>query len=293
MKPLASIPAFTLIVADIISPHLLETTRISDCAVTARRARACYRRISIGQESVMTALTPSPFTADGQTSTQEVTGDNHLTIPAAAGFFAVIDGPSGVGKTTVTSLTSARLAEVDAPVLATRQPSDSPLGRLARSGTHELRGLSLTYLMAADRYHHYEQVILPALNAGRVVVCDRYVTTATGPGSDGWRRPGVHLGHLPVPSAGRIWRSSSPVTRLCAVHARQRRGVYSRFHEGGTDAGKSEAALYASTAGHAGRVRLPIAILLFVTAPLSRSPEPCSALIRDRMTTRNHDEGEP
>jgi hypothetical protein len=60
------------------------------------------------------------------------------------GFFAAIDGPSGTGKTTVTELAARQLAACGLPVLATRQPSDSPLGRLARSATHDLRGLPLT-----------------------------------------------------------------------------------------------------------------------------------------------------
>src|SRR6202012_326419 len=70
------------------------------------------------------------------------------------------------------------LADAGVPVLATRQPSESPLGILARSSTHHLHGLALTFLMAADRHHHYEHVIAPALAAGQVVVCDRYLPTA-------------------------------------------------------------------------------------------------------------------
>lgn len=53
-----------------------------------------------------------------------------------------------------------------------------PAGLLARSITHDLRGFPLTYLMAADRHHHYKHVIRPTVNAGTVVVCDRYVATA-------------------------------------------------------------------------------------------------------------------
>ncbi len=95
-----------------------------------------------------------------------------------AGLLAVIDGPSGAGKTTVAALAAALLAGRGISVVLTGQPSDSPLGRLARASTHDLRGLPLSLLMAADRYHHQDHVIGPALRAGQVVVCDRYVTTA-------------------------------------------------------------------------------------------------------------------
>jgi thymidylate kinase len=83
-----------------------------------------------------------------------------------AGFFTVIDGQAGVGKTTVTALTVARLAAQGLPTLAIRQPSDSPMGTLARTSTHDLHGLPLTFLMAADRHYQQEHVICPALNSG-------------------------------------------------------------------------------------------------------------------------------
>jgi Thymidylate kinase len=100
------------------------------------------------------------------------------TVTRPAGFLAVIDGPAGAGKTTGTALVAAALATDGHSVRATRQPSDALLGKLARSSTQELQGLPLTFLMAADRYHHDEHVISPALAASRVVVCDRYVPTA-------------------------------------------------------------------------------------------------------------------
>jgi dTMP kinase len=244
---------------------------------------ARYRSLSTGQETAMTALTPSPFPEDKQSPAQEATRDPRLTIPVAGGFFAVIDGPSGVGKTTVTALTVARLGEGGAPVLATRQPSDSSLGRLARSGTHDLHGLPLTYLMAADRHHHYEQVILPALNAGQVVLCDRYVPTALVldqiDGADpkfvwslyrslGWP-------HLAIVLTG------SPA--VCHARA-QRRGVYSRFHEGGLSAAETEASLYASTAVMLGALGYPIHVVSVDGLSADEVADHVTTLISDRMS---------
>lgn len=51
------------------------------------------------------------------------------------GFFVVIDGPSGIGKSTVTALLHQQLAARGLSVLATKEPSDSRLGTLARQGT--------------------------------------------------------------------------------------------------------------------------------------------------------------
>lgn len=198
------------------------------------------------------------------------------------GFLTAIDGPSGVGKTTVTGLTSGQLAACGLPVLATRQPSDSPLGLLARSITHDLRGLPLTYLMAADRHHHYEHVIRPAVNAGAVVVCDRYVATALvldqidGADPDfvwslyrslGWPDLAVMLAGDPAVS-----------------HARaQRRGVYSRFHEGGLAAAEAEASLYDRAAAMLAGLGYPVQIITVGDLSAGDVAGQVSALIRDRM----------
>lgn len=90
------------------------------------------------------------------------------------GFFVAIEGPSGVGKSTVTDLLHAALAHRGFPAVATKEPSDSALGKLARQGADEYRGLVLACLVAADRYYHLEHDIRPALRAGYVVICDRY-----------------------------------------------------------------------------------------------------------------------
>jgi Ni2+-binding GTPase involved in maturation of urease and hydrogenase len=56
------------------------------------------------------------------------------------GFLITMDGPSGVGKTTVTALICQRLMDRGISVVATRQPSDTAMGRLARASTHEPPG---------------------------------------------------------------------------------------------------------------------------------------------------------
>ena len=104
-------------------------------------------------------------------------------VPGGLGLLATIDGPAGVGKTTVAALAGARLAGQGVTAMVTRQPSDSAMGRLARASTYDLRGLTLSFLMAADRHQHQDHVIAPALEAGQVVVCDRYVDYRPGPGS--------------------------------------------------------------------------------------------------------------
>ncbi|MDQ3153509.1 MAG: dTMP kinase, partial [Actinomycetota bacterium] len=94
------------------------------------------------------------------------------------GLFVTVDGPSGVGKTTVSRLMGLRLRAQGLRVLVTTTPSGSTLGNLARGQTYELRGMALSCLVAADRYHHDRQVVRPALADGTIVVCDRYVPSS-------------------------------------------------------------------------------------------------------------------
>lgn len=95
-----------------------------------------------------------------------------------SGRFISIDGPSGIGQSTVSALLRSALESRGVPTVLTAEPSASPLGDLARYGTHKYRGMALACLVAADRYWHLEREIRPALRLGRVVICDRYVPSS-------------------------------------------------------------------------------------------------------------------
>jgi dTMP kinase len=94
------------------------------------------------------------------------------------GLFVSIDGPGGVGKSTVTAAVAELLRAEGTAVCQTREPSEGPLGQLARHGTEEHRGMSYACLIAADRYAHVEQEIRPAIARGATVVCDRYIASS-------------------------------------------------------------------------------------------------------------------
>ncbi|MET9322026.1 dTMP kinase [Streptomyces sp. NPDC003038] len=94
------------------------------------------------------------------------------------GTFVTIDGPGGVGKSSVTKAVADQLCAEGIAVHRTRQPSGSALGDLARHGTEEYQGMALACLIAADRYQQQESEIRPAVARGDVVVCDRYVASS-------------------------------------------------------------------------------------------------------------------
>lgn len=94
------------------------------------------------------------------------------------GLLISLDGPGGAGKSTLAHSIVARLIESGLPAQATTQPSPGPIGALARAGTHRFHGHALACLVAADRYHHLDTYIRPALTAGITIVCDRYTPSS-------------------------------------------------------------------------------------------------------------------
>jgi dTMP kinase len=97
---------------------------------------------------------------------------------ARAGLFVTIDGPSGVGKTTTISHLAQLLKADNTTVHLTSEPSRGPIGRLAYDLTDTVTGPALACLYAADRYHHLQTEVRPHLEAGHLVLCDRYVPSA-------------------------------------------------------------------------------------------------------------------
>ncbi len=103
--------------------------------------------------------------------------------PEFAGRFIVFEGGDGAGKSTQAALLADVLRAEGHTVLHTREPGGTQIGEKLRSlvleigqGTVDARTEALMY--AAARAAHVEQVIRPALAAGSMVVCDRYVDSS-------------------------------------------------------------------------------------------------------------------
>jgi dTMP kinase len=97
---------------------------------------------------------------------------------SSAGLFVSIDGPGGAGKSTVLRLANQTLTERGQPTYATAEPSATPLGNLIRASTDTYSGMSLACLVAGDRHHHLATVIRSNLQAGAIVLTDRYLPSS-------------------------------------------------------------------------------------------------------------------
>jgi len=107
---------------------------------------------------------------------------------ARTGRFIVLEGIDGAGTTTQAELLRTELGREGRQVLTTGEPSDGPIGTLIRqalTGTLHppiqwgaLSDDALALLFAADRLDHLRAQILPALERGQVVICDRYLLSS-------------------------------------------------------------------------------------------------------------------
>jgi dTMP kinase len=100
-----------------------------------------------------------------------------------AGLFIVLEGPEGSGKTTQARTLAGRLSERFDEVIVTREPGGTLTGERIRSILLDQIECAIlpeteALLLAAARAQHVGEVILPALERGAAVVCDRFVDSS-------------------------------------------------------------------------------------------------------------------
>ena len=102
-----------------------------------------------------------------------------ITGQTTQGIFIAFEGGEGTGKSTQSKLLAQWLEQEGETVLLSREPGGTELGKDLRKillghETGDISPRAEALLYAADRAHHVNSVIRPALDRGEVVISDRY-----------------------------------------------------------------------------------------------------------------------
>lgn len=94
-----------------------------------------------------------------------------------------MEGPDGAGKTTQLKLLGRYLQEAGCEVVLTREPGGTPLAETIRKilldpQSQDIDPMTEALLYAAARAQHVAEVIRPALTAGKIVLCDRFIDSS-------------------------------------------------------------------------------------------------------------------
>ncbi len=99
------------------------------------------------------------------------------------GYFLTLEGPDGCGKSTQSRLLAERLKKMGLSFCLTREPGGTAMAEALRkiilNPNFHVAPLTEILLYEASRAQHTAEVILPALKAKKIVVCDRYADATT------------------------------------------------------------------------------------------------------------------
>lgn len=154
------------------------------------------------------------------------------------GRFITLEGGEGAGKSTQVRFIAETLRAQGRTVVVTREPGGSPLAEEIRAtvlkASAGMTPLAETLLMFAARSAHLEQTVLPALQRGADVICDRFVDSTYAYQGAGKRVPMKQIAALESMTVGRLRPQLTLVLDLSPeaglARARQR-GDTNRFEE--------------------------------------------------------------
>ena len=99
------------------------------------------------------------------------------------GYFITFEGGEGTGKTTIINYISKYLNDKGYGVVTTREPGGIDIAEQIRSIILDVKNTKMDYrtealLYAASRIQHLAEKVIPALNSGKIVLCDRYLDSS-------------------------------------------------------------------------------------------------------------------
>jgi len=121
-----------------------------------------------------------------------------VPVKKTRGRFITIEGLDGCGKSTQLERLAGVLRADGLDVVVTREPGGTPTGEKIRNVLLDSRTANLSpstelAMMFASRAQHIHEIILPALNTGKWVLCDRFTDS-----SEAYQGGGRKLGSEPV-----------------------------------------------------------------------------------------------
>src|SRR5438093_141924 len=137
---------------------------------------------------------------------------SRLSAARTAGVLITFEGPDGAGKSTQLERLGERLRGAGVAVELTREPKGTALGE-AIFGLHSLRPepLAELFLMLAQRAQHVAEKILPWLDAGWVVLSDRFIDASVAYQGYGRGLGSCMVQTLNAHAAGRIVPELTPL----------------------------------------------------------------------------------
>ena len=97
--------------------------------------------------------------------------------------FITFEGGDGTGKTTIINKLASELESLGYEILKSREPGGSKISEQIRNVILSVDNTEMDYmtealLYAASRRQHLVEIIKPAINSGKIVICDRYVDSS-------------------------------------------------------------------------------------------------------------------
>ena len=99
------------------------------------------------------------------------------------GHFITLEGPDGSGKSTILKLIENYLGDKGIEFITTREPGGTNIGEKIRhiildNNNTNMGGETEALLYAAARAQHVHEKIIPALEDGKLVICDRFTLSS-------------------------------------------------------------------------------------------------------------------
>lgn len=100
-----------------------------------------------------------------------------------SGIFITFEGPEGAGKTTIIQMIAQELEKQQVEIVSTREPGGIHISEQIREvilspDNSAMDGRTEALLYAAARRQHLVEKVIPALNRGAIVLCDRFIDSS-------------------------------------------------------------------------------------------------------------------